>query len=65
MLPTGLEYVDSWIEERLERCFQLMETDDPALFGAWIAAWEDLVDFEVIAIVSSGEAAARVDAHGS
>jgi len=29
MIPPGLEYVDSWIDERLDRCFQLMETDDP------------------------------------
>ena len=30
MLPDGLVYVDSWVDERLDRCFQLMETDDPA-----------------------------------
>jgi uncharacterized protein DUF3303 len=34
MLPVGLNYVDSWVDERrLDRCFQLMETEDPALFG--------------------------------
>jgi hypothetical protein len=27
-----------------------METDDPALFGAWIKNWEDLASFEVIEI---------------
>jgi hypothetical protein len=35
-----------------------METDDPSLFDAWIAAWDDLVSFEVVAVVSSADAAA-------
>ncbi len=62
MLPPGLEYVDSWVDERgLDRCFQLMETDDPALFDEWIAAWDDLAEFEVVPVVGSAEAAARVD----
>lgn len=59
MLPSGLEYRDSWIDESLERCFQLMETDDPALFEEWIANWSDIGDFEVIPVVDSREAASR------
>ena len=35
MLPPGLRYVDSWVDVRLDRCFQLMETDDPRLFDEW------------------------------
>ncbi len=59
MLPAGLEYVDSWVDEPLERCFQLMETDDPELFGRWIGCWDDLAEFEVLPVLSSAEAAAR------
>ena len=59
MLPPGLEYVDSWVDERLERCFQLMETDDRALIDRWIEEWSDLVRFEVVPLVSSDEAARR------
>ena len=59
MLPAGLTYVDSWIDERLYRCFQLMETDDPSLFDAWTAAWSDIATFEVIPLIDSAEAAAR------
>jgi hypothetical protein len=59
MMPDGLEYVDSWIDERLDRCFQLMETDDSALFDAWIEAWSDLMEFEVVPVVGSSEAAER------
>jgi len=61
MLPPGLDYVDSWIDERsLDRCFQLMETDDPGLFDEWIAAWDDLAEFQVVPVIGSAEAAARV-----
>jgi len=59
MLPEGLEYVDSWVDERLDRCFQLMETDDPELFGRWIGCWDDLAEFEVVPVLSSAEASAR------
>jgi hypothetical protein len=59
MLPPGLVYVDSWIDESLERCFQLMETDDPALFDEWIARWSDLGEFEVVPVIGSAEASAQ------
>jgi hypothetical protein len=60
MLPDGLRYVDSWIDARtLDRCFQLMETEDPALFDEWIAAWSDLAEFEVVPVVDSAAASAR------
>jgi hypothetical protein len=59
MLPEGLVYVDSWVDERLDRCFQLMETDDPSLFDAWIARWNDLAEFEVVPVLGSAEASAR------
>jgi hypothetical protein len=59
MLPPGLRYVDSWVEkETRDRCFQLMETDDPALLEQWASRWDDLVEFEFVPVVTSGEAAA-------
>ena len=61
MLPQGLEYIDSWVDKRLDRCFQLMETDDPGLFDRWIACWDDLAEFEVVPVMSSTQAAATVD----
>jgi Protein of unknown function (DUF3303) len=60
LLPPGLTYVDSWIDERLDRCFQLMETDDRRLLDQWTARWSDLVDFEVVPVITSAEAAERV-----
>jgi hypothetical protein len=62
MLPEGLRYIDSWVVDdgRLDRCFQLMETDDPGLFDLWVAQWADLGDFEVFPVIKSAEAARRV-----
>lgn len=57
MMPDGLRYVDSWVEPGFDRCFQLMECDDPALFRQWTVHWQDLVEFEVVPVVSSKEAA--------
>jgi hypothetical protein len=59
MLPAGLCYVDSWIETDWSRCFQLMETDDAGLFDQWIAHWQDLVDFEILPVIGSSEAAGQ------
>jgi hypothetical protein len=60
LLPDGLVYVDSWVDARLDRCFQLMETDDPALLDEWTARWSDLAEFEVVPVLSSADAAKRV-----
>ena len=50
LLPAGLMYLNSWLEKEGNRCFQLMETDDPGLFRVWTERWNDLVGFEVIEI---------------
>jgi Protein of unknown function (DUF3303) len=55
MMPDGLNYVNSWIEVGMDRCFQVMETEHPALLQEWISKWNDLVDFEVVPVVTSAE----------
>ena len=55
VMPEGLVYVDSWVEANLDRCFQLMECDDPALIQEWIGNWSDLVEFEVVPITRAAE----------
>ena len=60
LAPEGLQYVSSWVDEKLERCFQLMETDQPEHLDQWVANWNDLVEFEVYPVISSAEAAERV-----
>jgi Protein of unknown function (DUF3303) len=65
MLPEGLKYVASWIEENFDRCFQIMECDDPKLFELWAAKWSDLVDFEIVPVSSSQEAAQKFASKGN
>jgi hypothetical protein len=65
MLPDGLKYVDSWVEANFDRCFQLMECADEQLFQQWVASWHDLIDFEIVAVSRSKDAAAIHDTEGS
>lgn len=60
LAPDGLVYLQSWVDEAMERCYQLMETDDRALLDQWIANWADLVDFEVYPVITSTQAAERI-----
>lgn len=60
LAPEGLSYIDSWVTSDLQRCYQIMECEDPELLQQWIGAWEDLVEFEVYQVISSSEAASRV-----
>lgn len=62
LAPEGLGYIASWVDLPMERCFQVMETDDAALLDEWISQWSDLVDFEVYAVTTSADAAARAAA---
>jgi len=56
MLPEGLNYIDSWVQLDLHTCFQLMECDDRSLFTQWTSHWQDLVEFEIIPVVTGKEA---------
>lgn len=58
MAPHGLTYISSWVDLEFRRCFQVMEADDESLLAEWIANWADLVDFEVVPVRTSAEAAA-------
>jgi hypothetical protein len=60
LAPEGLEYHGSWVTSDLQRCYQVMECDDRALLDEWMAAWDDLVRFEVVEVVTSAEAAEAV-----
>ncbi|HLJ58354.1 MAG TPA: DUF3303 family protein [bacterium] len=54
-IPDGLKYVGSWIEANFDRCFQIMECDDARLLHQWVAFWSDLIEFEIVPVVSSAE----------
>lgn len=56
LAPDGLRYVSSWVTADMGRCYQVMERDDPQLLEQWIARWSDLVDFEILPVVTSAQA---------
>ena len=61
MVPEGVVYVSSWVDQNLESCYQLMETGDRALLDKWMANWSDLIDFEVYPVVTSKEAFEKIE----
>jgi len=56
MLPEGLRYVNSWVEASLTRCWQAMECEDAALLQEWAGQWKDLVEFEIVPVLTSQQA---------
>lgn len=59
MMPDGLKYVSSWITDDGKSCYQVMECEDRGLLEQWMDRWKDLMEFEVLRVVTSAEAAAR------
>jgi hypothetical protein len=55
MLPEGVIYHTSWIDSPNSRCFQIMEAPERKLLNPWIAAWNDLVEFEVVLVQTSAD----------
>ena len=55
MLPEGVVYHASWIEPARARCFQVMEAPDRESLNIWISRWEDLMDFEIVPVLSSAD----------
>ena len=60
LAPEGLRYVASWVTEDFRGCFQIMECEDRAVLTQWTARWDDLVEFGVIPVVTSAQAAATL-----
>jgi hypothetical protein len=60
LMPDGIEYRGSWVTDDLRRCYQVMECEDRRLFDEWIANWSDITGFEVVPVITSADAAARV-----
>jgi hypothetical protein len=58
--PDGLVYLDSWVDLPGGRCFQVMQTDTPGLFEQWMSRWSDLIEFEVVPVLTSADAARTV-----
>jgi hypothetical protein len=53
MMPEGVVYHASWVEPAGDRCFQVMEAANAELLDDWVRHWSDLMDFEIIPILTS------------
>ena len=60
LMPDGLGYVSSWITEDLTTCYQVMEAADRGLLDEWLGRWSDLIDFEVMAVLTSAQVQERL-----
>ena len=60
LMPEGVNYINSWIDEDVKTCYQVMNSDSLEKLHEWINNWEDLADFEIIPVISSAEAKEKV-----
>lgn len=65
MLPENVLYIDSWVEENLLKCYQIMKSENFEKLLDWIDKWKDLIDFEIIPVLSSEEASKRILQNGT
>ena len=55
MLPEGVTYHASWVEPSGARCFQVMEAPDQESLQPWVSRWDDLMDFEIVPVLTSSD----------
>ena len=60
LAPADVRYVSSWVDIEFTRCYQVMEAENEAKLREWTANWDDLIDFEIVPVRASPEAAAAI-----
>ena len=55
MLPDGTAYHASWVDSTGTRCFQIMEAPRLESLNPWVRRWDDLVDFEIVPVLTSAD----------
>lgn len=60
MMPDRVQYINSWINEEVTVCYQVMESESIEGIQEWIANWNDIVDFEIIPVITSAQAKEKV-----
>jgi len=60
MASEALRYVSSWVTLDMTTCYQVMECENREVLDEWITRWKDLVDFEVVPVITSAEAVERI-----
>ena len=61
-LPEGVHYINSWINEDITTCYQVMESDTEEKINEWIQHWNDRADFKIIPVITSAQAKEKVNA---
>ncbi len=52
LMPDELTFLGSWVSADLGRCFVIMECDEITALQKWVAEWSDLVEFEIVPVVT-------------
>jgi hypothetical protein len=60
MAPDGVRYIASWVDLEFRRCFQVMEAGSAAQLKQWTDNWDDLVEFEIVPVRTSDQAASVI-----
>jgi hypothetical protein len=60
LAPDDVRYITSWVDLEFRRAFQVMDAASEERLRQWTARWEDLVDFEIVPVRTSAEAAAAI-----
>jgi hypothetical protein len=60
MLPDGVQYINSWVDEEVKICYQVMESETLNKLNEWISHWNDLADFEIVPLITSAAAKKKV-----
>jgi uncharacterized protein DUF3303 len=59
-LPPDVSYVGSWVSADLDLCYQIMDAPSRAALDEWTSHWSDLVEFDVVPVMTSAEAVEAV-----
>ena len=60
LAPEGVRYIASWVDLEFRRCFQVMEAANEAMLKEWTKNWSDLVEFEIVQVRTSEQAATAI-----
>jgi len=55
MMRENIQYHTSWMEANGASCFQIMEAPSVEALQPWMKCWNDLVEFEVVPVVTSAD----------
>jgi hypothetical protein len=55
MMSDDVTYHANWVDAEGKRCFQIMEAASEAPLREWMANWSDLVEFEVVPLLTSSQ----------